>query len=70
MTEHGPMGLGPLMQSLITGYIDHARRPQAIPFASRPFWLGVAIGAGAVLALKARSANTTETMTTTPGPSD
>lgn len=54
--HHPPSPLGSVMQSLMTGALDHGRLPRLPDVNSRPFWLGAALGAGLVLLLRSRSA--------------
>lgn len=44
-----------MVQSLLTGQIDHGSLLRMPNLNSRSFWLGAAIGAGAVMLLKSRA---------------
>ncbi|NBC31309.1 MAG: hypothetical protein GVY13_01405 [Alphaproteobacteria bacterium] len=55
MSEHRGPSLDGLMQSLITGRLDHGTLLRMPDLGKRPFWLGAALGAGLVLAMRARS---------------
>ena len=60
MNEHAPphhSPLGAVAQSMITGYLDHAKGFRLPDVGSRHFWLGAAIGAGVVLLLRSRSSH-------------
>lgn len=47
--------LGSLMQSLITGRLDHGSLLRMPNLHARPFWVGAALGAGLVLFLRSRA---------------
>lgn len=55
--------LASVMQSLLTGYVDHTGLPRLPDIKSRTFWIGAAAGAAAVMVLRAR-ANGTASVTT------
>ncbi len=55
MSDHYTPPFGAMMQSLLTGQLDHGSLLRMPNLHGRPFWLGAAIGAGLVLALRARS---------------
>lgn len=56
-----PFPLGSMVQSLLTGQLDHSSLLRVPDLRSRTFWTGAAIGAAAVLFLKARAASQTST---------
>lgn len=65
MSDHRGASLDGLLQSLITGRLDHGSLLRMPDLGKRPFWLGAAIGAGVVLAMRARSSGAGNA----PGPS-
>lgn len=52
-----PPGVGAVVQSLITGRLDHGPLLRMPDMRSRNFWVGAAIGAGLTLLLKSRASS-------------
>lgn len=50
-----PPAVGSVVQSLITGHLDHGPRLRLPDMGGRSFWVGAAIGAGLTLLLKSRA---------------
>ncbi len=59
MQPTSPSSLGSLMQSLITGRLDHGSLLRMPNLHGRPFWIGAAMGAGLVMYLRSRSQGST-----------